>query len=381
MNQQLWSGLATAALIITSVGVAPSGYADQPNATDEASEASVSAGEVIPTQIASDLEAQANSTPSNEVVKVGEYQSQEAAETPEEQVAVIQPHEISGRQAATLYVRNIPVLTFLSSEAADAPSQRSANNQNSANSTAADSDIKVSTSHHSASTEEPTFRQASTVSPDAPDQAQSTDPVWQATSIAARINQLHHDSVDPGSITASWDNERQRYLIKVGEDELVEMGSQVRLPDTTEDPASDVLQATNRLRRQMGGAPPIREIEGRPEATAHQVSVGPIEFTVTGLASWYGPGFNGRRSASGEVFNQNAMTAAHRSLPFGTQVRVTNLRNGQSVVVRINDRGPFAHNRIIDLSAGAARAVGLMQAGVGPVSVDVLGTTSNSASN
>ncbi|MEO0490176.1 MAG: septal ring lytic transglycosylase RlpA family protein, partial [Cyanobacteria bacterium J06659_2] len=87
---------------------------------------------------------------------------------------------------------------------------------------------------------------------------------------------------------------------------------------------------------------------------------------------WYGPGFHGRRSASGEVFNQNAMTAAHRTLPFGTQVRVTNLATNQQVVVRINDRGPFSRGRIIDLSAGAARQIGLMNMGVGPVRVEVL---------
>jgi rare lipoprotein A len=91
------------------------------------------------------------------------------------------------------------------------------------------------------------------------------------------------------------------------------------------------------------------------------------------MASWYGPGFHGNRSASGERYNQNALTAAHRSLPFGTKVRVTNVRNGRSVVVRINDRGPHIRGRIIDLSAAAARIVGVMQSGVAPVRVEVLG--------
>ena len=76
-------------------------------------------------------------------------------------------------------------------------------------------------------------------------------------------------------------------------------------------------------------------------------------------ASWYGPGFHGRRTASGERFDAGAMTAAHRSLPFGTRVRVTNRVNGRSVVVRINDRGPFTGGRSLDLSAGAARAIGM----------------------
>ena len=92
----------------------------------------------------------------------------------------------------------------------------------------------------------------------------------------------------------------------------------------------------------------------------------------SGTASWYGPGFHGRRTASGEKFNQNALTAAHRSLPFGTKVRVTNMRNGRSVIVRINDRGPFSGGRIIDLSRGAARAIGMVSSGTAPVRLEVL---------
>jgi rare lipoprotein A len=78
-----------------------------------------------------------------------------------------------------------------------------------------------------------------------------------------------------------------------------------------------------------------------------------------GAASWYGPGFHGRKTASGERFNANAMTAAHRSLPFGTKVRVVSERTGRSVTVRINDRGPFHGGRIIDLAAAPARALGI----------------------
>ena len=92
-----------------------------------------------------------------------------------------------------------------------------------------------------------------------------------------------------------------------------------------------------------------------------------------GKASWYGPGFHGRRTANGEVFNQNALTAAHRSLPFGTRVRVTNVNNGRSVVVRINDRGPFTRGRVIDLSTAAANSLGMIHHGVAPVRLEVLG--------
>ncbi|MCS7217673.1 MAG: septal ring lytic transglycosylase RlpA family protein [Thermus sp.] len=81
-----------------------------------------------------------------------------------------------------------------------------------------------------------------------------------------------------------------------------------------------------------------------------------------GLAVWYGPGFHGRRTASGERYDMHALTAAHPSLPFGTRVRVTNLKNGRSVVVRINDRGPFGGRYIIDLSYAAAKAIGALSA-------------------
>ena len=89
-----------------------------------------------------------------------------------------------------------------------------------------------------------------------------------------------------------------------------------------------------------------------------------------GVASWYGPGFAGRRTASGERFNPSELTAAHRSLPFGTKVRVTH--NGRSVVVRINDRGPFHGGRVIDLSQAAAEQIGIRRAGQGRVELALL---------
>ena len=114
----------------------------------------------------------------------------------------------------------------------------------------------------------------------------------------------------------------------------------------------------------------VEAVTPPPPAAPRQVAVASYD----GSASWYGPGFHGNRSASGEIFNQNALTAAHRSLPFGTQVRVTNLNNGRSVIVRINDRGPFSGGRIIDLSRAAASAIDMVNAGVARVRVEVLET-------
>jgi rare lipoprotein A len=110
--------------------------------------------------------------------------------------------------------------------------------------------------------------------------------------------------------------------------------------------------------------PPAPLAQGQQLASARSVQVG--------QASWYGPGFFGNRTASGEVFRPGTLTAAHRYLPFGTRVRVTNLYNGRSAVVRINDRGPFSGGRIIDLAHGAAQILGVTASGVADVRLEVI---------
>jgi len=102
-------------------------------------------------------------------------------------------------------------------------------------------------------------------------------------------------------------------------------------------------------------------------------------FEQAGKASWYGPGFEGRKTASGERYDSSDLTAAHRELPFGSKVRVTNLENGRSVVVEINDRGPYKPGRVIDLSKGAARRLGMVEDGV--VRVTIVATEQMLASN
>ena len=94
------------------------------------------------------------------------------------------------------------------------------------------------------------------------------------------------------------------------------------------------------------------------------------KFSQTGTASWYGRQFHGRKTASGETFDMNAMTAAHRSLPLNCYIRVTNRNNGKSVVVKVNDRGPFHGNRVVDLSYGAAKQLGITSAGTAKVSIE-----------
>jgi rare lipoprotein A len=96
--------------------------------------------------------------------------------------------------------------------------------------------------------------------------------------------------------------------------------------------------------------------------------------STQGKVAHYGAKFNGRKTASGEVFNSNAMTMAHKTLPFGTRVKVTNMANGKSVVVRVNDRGPSTPDRVGDLTTGAARKIGMTKAGVVDAKLDVVGS-------
>ena len=97
-----------------------------------------------------------------------------------------------------------------------------------------------------------------------------------------------------------------------------------------------------------------------------------IGYTFTGDASYYGKGFDGKKTASGEIFDRNAMTCAHRSLPFGTKLKVVRVKTGASVVVRVNDRGPYAKRRVLDLSAAAGKVLGLDKAGHAQVTATVI---------
>lgn len=97
----------------------------------------------------------------------------------------------------------------------------------------------------------------------------------------------------------------------------------------------------------------------------------------TGIASWYGPGFQGKKTANGETFDTRGLTAAHRTLPFNTKLRVENLNNGKSVIVRVNDRGPYAKDRIIDLSKAAAKQIDMIDAGTARVQLFLLGDPSS----
>ena len=120
------------------------------------------------------------------------------------------------------------------------------------------------------------------------------------------------------------------------------------------------------------GREPIEGARSRARATpAPPPSPGATLGPDTGKASWYGDVHHGKKTASGEAYDMHTLTAAHRTLPFGTRVRVTNVDNGRSVVVRVNDRGPLVGGRIIDLSQAAARALGALGSGIFTVRLEI----------
>ncbi|MBD2033995.1 septal ring lytic transglycosylase RlpA family protein [Leptolyngbya sp. FACHB-321] len=322
-------------------------------------------------------------TPTRAVVKLGEQlQPSTVASAERETIAKVQAHDLAGRKAATLYVRNIPVLTLTGSNSASAttvkaPLVKMGSRQTDATENAIATAKSLNSADKSSAAPAEAAAQSSEATQANANVAQS-DPVLRAAAIAAKINQLNRDGVDASTITVSWNAQSskatatdERYVIKADKTLIAVIDATTVLPDTTRSLEKDALQAANRLRRLLGNASPLNSVTGKPNNWS-QVAVGAIRQKLSGMASWYGPGFHGNPSASGERFNQNAMTAAHRTLPFGTKVVVTNINNGQSVVVRINDRGPFSGDRVIDLSAGAARMLGLIQSGVAPVRLDVL---------
>lgn len=298
--------------------------------------------------------AESPETAATNVAKVGEPAStqREPLDTESQStIAKVFSHELESRPAATVYVRDIPVLTFIQDES-EADTQEIA-----AADVPVDEVRKLATKAIAEVVDE-------------------TSPLWKANQLASTFNQLSQSGdVDAESILVRWKDDN--YLVEMDDTTLVTLDDAIILPDTTGARAEDALQATNRLRRLLGveAAEPLEEVAdlpAPPEPEPAPVVAQASSYYQEGWASWYGPGFHGNLTANGEIYNQNALTAAHRYLSFGTWVRVTNLNNGYAVNVRINDRGPYAGDRVIDLSAGAADYIGLTNSGVAPVRIDIL---------
>ncbi|PWR22294.1 septal ring lytic transglycosylase RlpA family protein [Zavarzinia compransoris] len=156
-------------------------------------------------------------------------------------------------------------------------------------------------------------------------------------------------------------------------DSAVAVSSEVTTPEAAA-PAGAARPGPVRDAAGKAGAP-VAAAVGGPISDREKIAGSQSERVVrefAGNASWYGPGFHGRRTANGERFDQHELTAAHKTLPFDTRVRVTAIATGRSVIVTINDRGPYIRGRVIDLSAAAATAIGLRDRGVGKVKIEVL---------
>jgi len=264
----------------------------------------------------------------SEVMKVGERGQ---APMP---LVTVRPHLLNGRPAATLFVRDLPMLTFLGPTSRVTAGSKVANVQ------------------------------------------MTGDLLVPATQLASRLNDLTQQRWEAEALQVV-QTEPQQLWLQYKDERLLRFDAQVTFDGATRDPVQNALQITNRLRLRLGNAPPLMAVTPATVAPSLvqrvMTAVGSVHSVLRGWASWYGPGFQGQRTASGEPFNPRALTAAHRTLPFGTRVRVTNLRNGQTVVVRINDRGPHVPGREIDLSARAAQALGLIPMGAAPVRLEVLG--------
>jgi rare lipoprotein A len=132
-----------------------------------------------------------------------------------------------------------------------------------------------------------------------------------------------------------------------------------------------------RVARVPNAPQPAKEATRRPKTQ----SAMPVGYTEAGVASWYGVPYHGRPAADGEIYDMETMVAAHRLMPFNTWLKVTNVGNNKSVNVRVIDRGPFVDGRIIDLSKAAARAIGLLGAGIGPVRLEVISAPADIPAN
>jgi rare lipoprotein A len=329
----------------------------------------------------------ANPSLSNSL-KVGETRSQSLVRTKDDAIARIHTHKLNGRNAATVYVRGIPVVTYIESE--ESAKSNSDNAQEDSSGLSRDKSeakgepkknsesVKLPSSSNNLNNLKPNTSNSSAKSAD--DNSEklltSANPVERATAAAALINQLNRDGIDANKIVPAWKD--GNYVINLGDRASLKFDQQAVFPESLQNQTQDVLESANLLRRLLGGANPVSEVSNAPSSRlATKSAFSPtlnnrIVGVMSGMASWYGPGFDGNYSASGELFNASDLTAAHPSLPFGTLVRVVNMDNGQSVVVRINDRGPYAHGRVIDISTAAANVIGLISSGVAPVRLEVL---------
>jgi len=195
----------------------------------------------------------------------------------------------------------------------------------------------------------------------------------RAKIVAENINIVIRNGENPENILPDFKNGSG--IIRINEKVLFTIDSNIAKEYGME-PSELAFIWVNNMRDSLGAAKIVRDfhlfansLKSTPKKFVQKYG----DFMQTGFASWYGGKFHGRSSADGSVFNKNKFTAAHKSLPFGTVVQVTNIYNGKKCIVKITDRGPFVKGRIIDLSKVAANEIGMLSSGVSKVKVEVLG--------
>jgi rare lipoprotein A len=206
---------------------------------------------------------------------------------------------------------------------------------------------------------------------------QKKTPLLRSKILAYQLSQSLKEDEPLSNITVVV--KKKRVNIQSGSQVLLQVDRKTAKAAQT-DPVSLAIVWTNQIRDALGETTLTTDETEAIRAQGFNIVAGllsPSNYQVTGrrlagLASWYGPGFHGRRTANGSRFNMYALTAAHKSLPFGTKVLVTNRKNGKSCVVEITDRGPYVGPRIIDVSKGAASKLGMLGSGVARVTVDIL---------
>jgi rare lipoprotein A len=267
---------------------------------------------------------QAVPTPTEEpALKIGEQQQQIS-----QPISTLYDYQMDGQQVVTVYVRDLPIVSFV-------------------------------------------------------EQPELDSPLMRASSLVAQLNQMAQGSLKDTTITLDWADPKPTeqesgvplYAIHVNDEELLRIDEGVLLVDNQRQVDTAVL-AANRLRRLLLDAPPIQApVLPQPAtltATAHQPKTAVQQEPVPAPTRVVGPVQEGIASWYDLHKTRHEMTAAHPTLPFGTEVRVTNVENGRQAIVRINDRGPFIPGRIIDVSIRAAEVLGMVRSGVAPVRVEVV---------
>jgi len=273
-------------------------------------------------------------------IKVGETRSQGIIRSQKNAIASVFAYKNANQNSATVYLRGIPIVSVVSSQDSDRHPNENQNN------------IKLPS-------------------------AQPLSSIDRALNLAALLNSLSLSGFDPNQITT--ESLAGETWIKLGDRGNIRLSSSLVFANSTGNPQQDAIAATALIRRLMGATNTVAALPALPAVPKQVASIKALPVTqririraVFGMASWYGAEFHGRPSASGEVFNKFDLTAAHPSLPFGTAVKVTNVNNGKSVVVRVNDRGPFHGGRVLDVSKAAASALGFLASGVAPVRLEVV---------